>query len=196
LNGRRWWWFAVLAGLNVAGLAVPDVLGADAPTTGAAIRGYLFAAAWFWPITLWSALGSRARRHNAQQIVFCVPRPVGRQLFAAWLAGVCVTALSGIGFAARYAVTGQSAALAAWAVGALFIPSLALALGVWSGSSRAFEVIYTFLWYLGPINQVAVLDYMGVTAGARTGRVSLFYLLASVVLLGLAVLGRRGQIQA
>mgnify|MGYP000435192757 CR=1 FL=1 len=34
-NGRRWWWYAVLVGLNVAGLAVPDALPAD-PATGAA----------------------------------------------------------------------------------------------------------------------------------------------------------------
>jgi len=185
LKGRRWWWYAVLAGLNVAGLAVPD----------ATVYTYLFAAAWFWPITLWSALGSRERQHDTQQIVFSVPRPVGRQLAGAWLAGVCLTALAGAGFALQRAFTGQWDALAAWAVGALFIPSLALALGVWSGGPRAFEIVYTFLWYIGPINGVSALDYMGVTAGGLTGHVSLIYLLATVVLLGLAVLGRRRQVQ-
>jgi hypothetical protein len=188
LKGRRWWWFAVLAGLNVAGLAIPDA------TIGTAtIRGALFAAAWFWPITAWSAMGSRERRHDTRQIVFSVPRPVGRQLAGAWLAGVCVTAMAGAGFALRRAWTGQWDALAAWVVGALFVPSLALALGVWSGSRRAFEIVYTFVWYLGPVNRVSALDYMGVTDGALAGEVYLIYLGASVVLLGLALLGRWRQ---
>lgn len=102
---------------------------------------------------------------------------------------------TGAGFAAQRILTGQWDALAAWAVGAMFIPSLALALGTWSGSSRMFEVVYTFLWYLGPINHVPTLDYMGITPEAVAGQVSLCYLLASAVLLGLAVLGRRRQMQ-
>ena len=180
-KGCRWWWAVVVVALNVAGLAVPDP----------AVRQYLYVAAWFWPILLWSSMGARARRHNTVQIVSSTPRPEGRQLFAAWLAGVCVAALTSAGFAIRRAFSGQWAALAAWAAGALFIPSLALALGVWSGSSRAFEVIYALLWYVGPLNGVPVLDYMGVTPEAAAGQVWPGYLLAAGVLAGLAVLGRR-----
>ena len=181
----RWWWYVVVAGLNIAGLAVPD----------ATVRQYLQAAAWLWPILLWSSMGTREPRHNTQQIVFSVAHPLGRQLSAVWLAGVCVALMTGAGFAAQRILTGQWVALAAWAVGVLFIPSLALALGTWSGSSRMFEVVYTFLWYIGPINHVPALDYMGVTPEAVTGGVPLFYLLASGVLLGLALLGRQRQMR-
>jgi hypothetical protein len=191
LKGRRWWWWAVLAALNVAGLAVPETLGPDAPAPGATVVAYLLAAAWFWPITVWSALGCRERRRDTRQIVFSVPRPVGCQLSAAWLSGVCVAALAGAGFGLRRLVTGQWAALAAWGAGALFVPSLALALGVWSGSRRTFEIAYTFLWYLGPINRVSALDYMGGTPEAVAGGVWRITLAASAVLLGLAFLGRR-----
>ena len=37
------------------------------------------------------------------------------------------------------------------------VPALALAFGVWSGSSRFFEVLYLFLWYIGPMHAVAAL---------------------------------------
>jgi hypothetical protein len=53
--------------------------------------------------------------------------------------------------------------LAAWFAGALFIPSFALALGIWSGGSRAFEAIYTAWWYLGPCHHLPGLDFMGTT---------------------------------
>jgi hypothetical protein len=185
LQGCRWWWYVVVVGLNVAGLAVPD------ETVGQ----YLQAVAWFWPVLIWSSMGNREQSHNTGQIVFSVAYPLGRQLFAVWLAGVCVVAATGAGFAARRALTGQWHALGAWAVSVLFVPSLALALGVWSGNRRTFEVVYTFLWYVGPINRVPALDYMGVTPEAISGGVTLYYVLACAVLLCLAVLGRRRQMQ-
>ena len=49
-------------------------------------------------------------------------------------------------------------------IGALFIPSLALALGIWSGSRKLFEVVYMLWWYAGPINQVDTLDFMGASS--------------------------------
>jgi hypothetical protein len=140
-------------------------------------------------------MGSRERRHDTEQIVFSVPRPLGRQLLSTWLVGMCVAAMAGGGFAIRQAVTGQWAAVGAWAVGVAFVPSLALALGTWSGSSRAFEVVYTLMWYLGPINRVPALDYVGFTPEAVVSRVPLCYLSASVVLLILAVLGRWRQMR-
>jgi hypothetical protein len=183
VKGCRIWWYVVIVGLNVAGLAVRDETA----------RAYLHAAAWLWPILLWSSLGSRERRHNTQEIIFSAPHPVGRQVLAAWLAGVCVTAGTGLGFAAQRMFSGQWTGLGAWAVGALFIPSLALALGISSGSSRAFEVVYMLLWYVGPMNRVPALDYMGVTPEAAAGRIPVYYLSASGALLVLAVLGRWWQ---
>ena len=102
--------------------------------------------------------------------------------------------LTGAGFAAQTILAGQWTALAAWAVGALFIPSLALALGTWSGSSRMFEVVYLFLWYLGPMNRVPLLDYMGVTNEAVAIGIPLYYSAITVLLIGLSLIGRRRQI--
>lgn len=39
-------------------------------------------------------------------------------------------------------------------VGAIFIPSLALAADAWMGNSLLFEVIYIAWWYVGAINHV------------------------------------------
>jgi hypothetical protein len=79
-------------------------------------------------------------------------------------------------------------------VGALFIPTLALALGVWSGSGKLFEVAYMLLWYVGPLNQVAPLDYMGATAGSPRSGTPLVFLLCTFVLGALALAGRKRQI--
>ena len=66
---------------------------------------------------------------------------IRRQFTAAWLAGVAVSVLTGSGTAVHLILAHEWTGLLAWAVGSLFIPSLALALGLWSGNSRFFEAV-------------------------------------------------------
>ncbi|MCC6191297.1 MAG: hypothetical protein IT318_19925 [Anaerolineales bacterium] len=179
LKGQRWWWHAGALGLIIAGLvATPETA-----------RQIILPLAWVWPVLIWSGLGSREARHATGAMVFSAPRPVARQLPAAWLAGVAVALTAGSGVLLTLARTGDAAGLLAWATGALFIPALALALGVLSGGSKLFEVLYTAWWYSGPLNGVAGLDFMG----ARHGGLWPAYLALAAGLLGLAVLGRWRQ---
>ena len=69
-----------------------------------------------------------------------------------------MTALIGGGMAVRAVIEGDGSVLFAWAVAVLFIPTLAMALGVLSGSRKLFEVIYVFIWYVGPINNLPVRE--------------------------------------
>jgi len=186
LKGQRWWWYVVALGLAIAAASSPlDV-----------VRQYLLPAAWLWPFLVWSPLGNREVHHRTGQMVFSAPFPLRGQLPAAWIAGLVVALVTGSGAALRLLVAGQWGALLAWAVGAAFIPALALALGVWSGSSKTFEVVYFLLWYAGPMNQVPVLDYLGATDEAVAAGMPLLYLALTLLLLGLAFAGRQRQIHA
>jgi len=53
----------------------------------------------------------------------------------------------------RLLLGGNAAGLFTWLVAALFIPSLALAAGVWTGSGKLFEVLYLSLWYLAGVQE-------------------------------------------
>jgi len=183
-RGIRWWWFVVFAGLNVAGLLLPSE----------AARQYLLPAAWILPLALWSALGTRESRHNTDQLVFSAPHSLSRQFPLMWLAGVAVALAAGLGVAINLILAGNWLHLLAWGTGALFIPTLALALGVWSGSSKPFEVVYMLWWYAGPINRVGSLDFMGAGSHPQSSTV-LAYGLTTMLLLGLAGIGRKRQIQ-
>jgi len=185
LKGRKWLWNVVAVGLVVATLTVPlDIT-----------HRYLFLAAWLWPILLWSAMGNRERQHETHQIVFSVAHPLRRQLSAIWMAGFSVAVLFGGGVAIRLVAAGRWGPSFAWVAGAVFIPSLALALGTWSNGSRLFEITYMIWWYLGPVSRIPAWDFTGVTAEANTAATPAVYLAVSVVLLGMAVIGRRRQLQ-
>jgi hypothetical protein len=178
LKGHRWWWYLTAAGLFIGCLAAP----LDAA------RGGLLVAAWLWPVLIWSQMGAREARHATQALIFSSQRALYRQLPAVWVAGVLVALLTGSGIGVRLLVAGDGSGLAAWLAGALFIPSLALALGVWSGTSKPFEALYTAWWYIGPAHHVAGLDFMGTTAAS--GRTT-FYVLAAVGLVAVSYFGRR-----
>jgi len=79
-------------------------------------------------------------------------------------------------------------------VGALFVPTLALALGTVSGTRKLFEMVYLLIWYIGPINRSVPLDFLGVTHEAATGTIPLLYLAISLALLPATFLVRRRQV--
>jgi hypothetical protein len=181
LHGQKWWWYAGAAGLFVGCVAAP----LNAGRTGVLV------AAWLWPLLLWSSMGNREARWATESLVYACPGALARQLPAAWMAGVLVTMATGGGLAIRLAVAGDIHALVGWVVGACFIPSLALALGVWSGGSKMFEALYTVWWYVGALHHVAGLDYTGVVAASAQPGV---YAGLTAMLLGAAWMGRRTKL--
>lgn len=174
-------WYIVMAGIIIACLTIPSV----------AVREFALPVAWVWPIWIWSAIGNREIHNNVQQLAFSSASPLLRQLPAQWLAGFIVTMLVSIGAIIRLTVDGDTAGLLALLSGALFIPSLALASGVWSGTSKLFEILYMLIWYLGPLNKLMALDYIGSHGNGRPE----FFIPVSIVLIVIAFIGRTRQIR-
>jgi hypothetical protein len=186
LKRQRWWWYVVAAGLLIASLANP----------AQEARGQLLPWVWLWPIFLWSAMGTREARHETDELIFSAAHPLRRQFPAAWLAGVIVAVLMGSGVALRLLLARDWAGLLGFAVGAVFIPSLALAMGVWSGTGKLLEAVYIIWWYIGPVHHDRNLDFMFTSPKSLSWGVLQFYLLAAFLLFGIALLGRRRQIRA
>jgi ABC-type transport system involved in multi-copper enzyme maturation permease subunit len=152
LRGLRWWWYVIAFGLIGASLLAPLHI----------VRNGLLPALWIWPILLWSGLGCRESRYDTGQMIFSASNPMRNQLPATWLAGFLVTALMGSGVLVRYILAGETASLPGWFSGVLFVPSLALALGTLTGSSKAFEVLYV-LWMYLIIQKISPLDFIGMS---------------------------------
>jgi hypothetical protein len=141
-------------------------------------------------------MGTREARHETDELIFSAPHSLRRQFPAAWLAGVIVAVLMGSGVALRLLLARDWAGLLGFAVGAVFISSLALAMGVWSGTGKLFEAVYIIWWYIGPLHHDRNLDFMFTSPKSLSWGVLRFYLLAAFLLFGIALLGRRRQIQA
>jgi hypothetical protein len=179
LKGQHWWWYAIAVGLVIAQFTnEPD------------ITHILLVVSWLWPILLLSGVGSRESRHNTRQMVFSAPRPLMTQLPAAWLSAFTLVALTGSGALVKFLALGDTHSVIAWLVGAMFIPSLALAFGVLTGSSKAFEIVYV-LWMYLILNKAAAIDFLGMTPNSPWQ----LYLGLSLVLMIATILVRQVQLK-
>jgi hypothetical protein len=177
------WWYLVALGLVITALFSPLPVS----------RGVLVVA-WIWPLLIWSAMGTREKHWRTDQLIFSTAHPLRRQLPACWLAGVLIAFATGCGTGIRLLIAGDPSGLAAWITGAFFIASMALALGVWSGSSKLFEILYLLLWYLGPANRVPEIDYMGITGRSLSSSTTILFAVITCALLIFAIAGRRRQL--
>jgi len=184
LKGYHWSWYIIAVALLAVQLAVPYEYA----------RAYALPAAMIWPLALWSGMGAREARFNTRQLMFSSAFPVSRQFPAVWLAGAIVASLAGGGMLLRAIFVGEVEHATALLIGILFVPTYALTLGTVTGSRKLFEVTYLLIWYIGPINGLPFLDFVGTTDAAAKGSIPLLYLVASLVLAIIALLSRWKQV--
>ena len=178
LRGYAWWWYAGAAGA-IAGCLFSPLEDA---------RAGVILFAWLWPLLIWSKLGTNEQMFSTGALIFSAPHAATRQLLATYAAGVMVAMLTGGGLGIHLLLARDFAGLGAWAAGALFIPALALALGVATGTRKFFEALYTAWWYIGPLHHTPGADFMGTTAGSSTPAA---FLLAAVGLVVVAYAWRK-----
>lgn len=185
LAGRNLWWYL--------GALLSIVLSGALTSEG--MRALFLAIAWFWPATAWSLMGCRETQYRSSAIVFSAARPVKRQLPAVWLAGALLALIMGSGQILRLIITGNPAQVLALVAGSAFVSALALALGVATNGTRAFQIIYPILCYVGLSGRFIWLDYKGINSDTAAAGVPLLYFLLAAVLLALAAKGRAMQVR-
>lgn len=181
LKGRPFLWYVGAAGLMVACLVSPLET----------VQRWLLPLVWLWPLPLWAEMGVRESRYGVDQLLFSAPAPLWSQLPATWTAGVLLYLFLGGGALLRFLT--EPALLPGFLAGALFIPALALCLGVVGGSARPLQILLLIFWYLGPLNGLAIFDITGATGDALALGIPWYYLTAALPLLALALLVRRRQ---
>jgi hypothetical protein len=135
----------------------------------------------------WSQLGTRETVYATEQLVYPTLHPIRRQFLAQWFAGVLLALLTAGGSLVHWTVAGNLAGIEGVLAGAVFVPTLAIACGALSGTTRLFEILYLVLWYVGPMNRTT-FDF---TQGAYAPE----FTLASFVLFAVAVSARKLRLQ-
>jgi hypothetical protein len=149
---RKWWMYAIVAGLVAAGFFAPLE----------AARHGLVAVIWILPMLVWSRLGAREDLFATRSLIFTASGAALRPLLASWIAGACLPLVLASGVILRLALGGDFHSAAAICAGAFFVVALALALGNLARTPKLFEAIYMALWYVGPLQGTRNADFVGV----------------------------------
>ncbi|WP_243521552.1 hypothetical protein [Bacillus pseudomycoides] len=174
LKGFTIWWYVIAIGLIAFGLLVPLHIS----------KSWL-PLIMIWPIAIWSQMITREKFYHTDQIIISSCSPFYK-FFSTWISGIIVSFMISSGLLVKFILSGETEFLISWLCGIVFIPTLALALGIWSGSRKLFEVIYMLWWYLGPVNDIPYLDFLGLSTAQP-----MVYLALSVILLCVAIIGQQ-----
>ncbi len=180
----RWYWYLIAAGIILSALFVPLDLA----------RLVVLPLAMVWPVLVWSSLGVREVQERTAPIVFAQAHPVSHQLGITWLVGFLIALAMSSTVMARLATAGDWSSDLAVLIGALFVPSFALALGCWSGTGKLFQAIYLFAWWMAAVQGVVFIDFMGHFPETVALGIHWIVALVTVGLLIAAAFGRRRQV--
>ncbi|MFA9516624.1 ABC transporter permease [Halopenitus sp. H-Gu1] len=180
LRGRAWWWYLSYVAGFVATAVAPLYT----------VRSLVVPISLLLLLPLWSHLGTRERRYRTEELVFVTGGPT-RLLGVSYLIGAFAGITLVLPALLRFITTGMWPAVAGVLIGVLSLPAAAVALGVWTGRPRIFELGYLVAWYVGPMNNFRPLDYVG--AHITTLTIPAIYLGLTVLALGTAAVGRSHQ---
>nr|WP_255256254.1 hypothetical protein [Bacillus pseudomycoides] len=170
------WWYVIAIGLIAFGLICPVNIA----------REWL-SIIMIWPIAIWSQMMTREKYYGTDQIVISSCSPLYK-FFAAWISGVIVGLIISSGLIIQFILIEDISFLFSWLSGIVFIPTLALVFGVWSRTHKLFEVVYILLWYLGPVNHLPYVDFLGISTSY-----AILYMGLSILLLSIALIGQLQQ---
>ncbi|AFK20850.1 hypothetical protein HFX_5013 (plasmid) [Haloferax mediterranei ATCC 33500] len=163
LSKLPWWWY-----LGAVGIIAASLIRSQS-------SGPLLLIALIWPIFVLSSMGVRAQRHRMQPLIFS-SNSAYTQLLAEWVVGATLIAVlvgSSIGLTPLLTST---PVLLGYVAAILFVPSLALSAGIWSGKSELFEVLYLVIWFVGPANGIKPLVFTATTATALSTVIVIVYI--------------------
>ncbi|WP_034638366.1 hypothetical protein, partial [Bacillus manliponensis] len=179
LKGFTVWWYMISIGIIIFGMFCPlSVSKSWLPVT------------MIWPIAVWSQMITKAKFYRTDQMILSSCSPF-YQFFAAWIVGMIVSLIISSGVIVQFLLLGETVLLMSWLSSIVFIPTLSLALGVWSGSRKLFEVVFILWWYLGPVNGIPYLDFLGIKSTQP-----ILYVSLSFILLCIAIVGRQRMVRS
>lgn len=173
VRGRVWWWYT--------GALIQIVLAIVLPIE--TVRLILLPLFGIWSILIVSSLGCRDHQFNTLSIISYNVTTETQRLFCMWLAATVLQLILASGLLIKLTLETQSFSALQLIIGCCFIPALAITLGKLTQTTRTFEIVYLLLWYMGPVEKISVIDFLGVTSNSEISSSVTFGILTLALLI-------------
>lgn len=148
-KGNKWFWLVSIIVWLVM-LFVPLTIS----------HAYLLPGVLFLQVTRWSDLATKEKTNRLHYFTYSSYKPLLRMLPAQILAGVLLAGALALPVMLRYAIVLNGYAMINILNGSVFIVLLAVCLGILSGGSKLYEIIFFLLTY-SVMNKIPATDYLG-----------------------------------
>ena len=149
---------------------------------------------WFFQTLVLSKIGSREAVNRCSEYIFSSPFPLIRQLPATLAAASLIMFFLSLPVVTRLLFNGDYFSIYSIVVGALFIPAFAIALGILTGGSKLFEVIFTIIVY-GYFNSVPYFDFTGAIKESHELGIANYLLTITFIMIIISFSARKRQIR-
>lgn len=147
---------------------------------GEVLYKFLIPALWILPIFLWSKLGIIPIKFNMEEYLLVYRNYRRGQVFASFAAAIVFTILVNTALIIKFAMLSNFLVIVQLLIGAVFVNGLGMFIGNLSKSSTAFEITYIILWYVGILNGLPQLDFLGINEKSLNLHLSLIFLILGI----------------
>lgn len=177
-RGKAWWWYG--------GVFVQIILAIVLPLE--TIRLILLPLFGIWSVLIFSPLGCRDYQSNTRVIIAYNIASEQQRLLCVWIVAIVLQLILASGLIIRLVLEEQNSAVLMLTIACFFVPALALTLGRITKTTRTFEMVYLLLWYMGPMERIQPLDFIGTSYGSGTLPIATFAVATVLMMCTLLVL--------
>jgi hypothetical protein len=154
LKGHSTYWVIGLLTLNIIQLFMSQQL----------LVSIVLPISWLWCVLVLSQLGQLEKQANTEELITYSKKSTMLQRLTSFAAGWVLFAIASFGSLVRFAAMAEWLLLVQIIIAISFSVSLAYFCGAFTGTRRTFEILFTAVWYIGPIQSLLYLDFFGVNS--------------------------------
>lgn len=149
---------------------------------------------WILPIFIWSKLGVYVLNYNMEDYLVTYKNYRSSQLINSVISAVIFTLVINVSIIIKFIMLNNFTGVMNIFMGILFVNSLGMLMGNVFKNSTAFEIIYTILWYVGILNGLYSLDFLGLTQTAVNANIPSIFFLVGISFIIISVMFKKCRI--
>lgn len=147
----------------------------------------LIPAIWILPIFIWSKLGTIERNFHMEDYLLTYKNYRNAELLNSITAGIIFTIIINISVIIKFLMLRNLIGVLYVLMAVFFVNALGMFIGSAFASSTAFEMIYIILWYVGVLNSLPSLNFIGLAKNGACTYIPVVFFLIGIALVIMSV---------
>ncbi len=146
------------------------------------LNKFLIPTIWILPVFIWSKLSTVQRAFNMEDYLLTYKNYRNIEPLNSAAAGILFTVFINTAVIIKFLLLHNFLGILYILIGSFFVNTLGIFIGNIAGSSTAFEITYIILWYLGILNSLPSLDFLGLTTKSAMFHIPVIFLVIGACL--------------